>query len=50
MEVDGLPIWAKVGDLDITDEQFKEMESRGVWSYFCIFYLQFGRIAELIIL
>ena len=29
MEVDGLPIWAKVGDLDITEEKLKEIESRG---------------------
>lgn len=34
MEVDGLPIWAKVGDLDISDEQFHEMEKRGVYQYF----------------
>lgn len=30
MEVDGLPIWAKVGDLNISDEKFHEIESRGV--------------------
>lgn len=30
MVVDGLPIWAKVGDLDISDEQFHELEKRGV--------------------
>lgn len=30
MEVDGLPIWAKVGDLDISDEQFHELEKRSV--------------------
>ena len=30
MEVDGLPIWAKVGDLDISEERFREMESKGV--------------------
>ena len=29
MEVDGLPIWAKVGDLDISEEKLKEIESRG---------------------
>ena len=29
MEVDGLPIWAKVGDLDITEEKLKEIEARG---------------------
>lgn len=29
MEVDGLPIWAKVGDLDITEERLKEIESHG---------------------
>ena len=24
--MDGLPIWAKVGDLDISDEKFEEIE------------------------
>ena len=30
--MDGLPIWAKVGDLDISDEKFEEMERAGVRS------------------
>lgn len=30
LDVDGLPIWAKVGDLDISDEKFEEMERAGV--------------------
>ena len=29
MEVDGLPIWAKVGDLDISEEKLRELESHG---------------------
>ena len=29
--MDGLPIWAKVGDLDISDEKFEEMERKGVF-------------------
>ena len=33
MEVDGLPIWAKVGDLDISEERFREMESKGVYTH-----------------
>ena len=30
LDVDGLPIWAKVGDLDISNEKFEEMERAGV--------------------
>ncbi|CBK24711.2 uncharacterized protein [Blastocystis hominis] len=30
LDVDGLPIWAKVGDLDISDEKFEEIERAGV--------------------
>ena len=30
LEVDGLPIWAKVGDLDISEEQLQEIEEHGV--------------------
>ena len=30
MEVDGLPIWANVGDLNISEERFHEMESHSV--------------------
>ena len=29
LEIDGLPIWAKVGDLDMTKEEVEAMESKG---------------------
>lgn len=30
LEIDGLPIWAKVGDLDMTEEEIEAMEKKGV--------------------
>ena len=30
MEIDGLPIWAKVGDLNMSEEEIEEMEKKGV--------------------
>lgn len=33
MDIDGLPIWSKVGDLDLTAEQLEEMEKAGVCSF-----------------
>jgi singapore isolate B (sub-type 7) whole genome shotgun sequence assembly, scaffold_0 len=31
LEIDGLPIWAKVGDLNMSEEEIEEMEKKGVY-------------------